>query len=95
MLSGDYKDKATRRDISNALKDYWITESKMPADMELSAQQQLDFWAKQVDRDEAPGRFPRITLDQTLVKSTSRKTYRRFPRSSLLQTQSHGNFQRN
>lgn len=73
MLSGDYKDKANAADISNALKNYWTTESKIPAGMELSAQQQLEFWAKQVDREEAPGRFPRITLDQNLVKATREK----------------------
>ena len=73
MLSGDYKDRANATDISNALKGYWTTESKIPAGLELSAQQQLDFWAKQVDREDAPGRFPRITLDQGLVKATREK----------------------
>ena len=73
MLSGDYKDRANATDISNALKDYWVTESKIPAGMELSAQQQLEFWAKQVDREEAPGRFPRITLNPELVKATREK----------------------
>lgn len=73
MLSGDYKDKANSTDIVNALKPYWTTESKIPAGMELSAQQQLEFWAKQVNRDEAPGQFPRINLDQNLVKATREK----------------------
>jgi type VI protein secretion system component VasK len=73
MLSGDYKDKANATDITNALKNYWTTESKIPAGLELSAQQQLEFWAKQVDREEAPGRFPRITLDPALVKATREK----------------------
>jgi len=73
MLSGDYKDRANATDITNALKSYWTTESKIPAGLELSAQQQLEFWAKQVDREEAPGRFPRITLDQNLVKATREK----------------------
>jgi type VI protein secretion system component VasK len=73
MLSGDYKDKANATDISNALKSYWTTESKIPAGLELSAQQQLDFWARQIDREEAPGRFPRINLDQNLVKATREK----------------------
>ncbi len=73
MLSGDYKDRANATDIVNALKDYWTTESKIPAGMELSAQQQLEFWAKQVDREDAPGKFPRITLDQALVKATREK----------------------
>ncbi|MCY7344969.1 MAG: type VI secretion system membrane subunit TssM [Pyrinomonadaceae bacterium] len=78
MLSGDYKDKANGTDITNALKNYWTTESKIPAGMEQSSLEQLDFWAKQVDREEAPGRFPRITLDKTLVDAT-RKKLQAFP----------------
>ena len=73
MLSGEYKDKANATDISAALKNYWTSESKIPAGTELSAEQQLEFWAKQVDREDAPGRFPRITLDQNLVKATREK----------------------
>ncbi|MGI8787339.1 MAG: type VI secretion system membrane subunit TssM [Pyrinomonadaceae bacterium] len=69
MLSGDYKDRANAADISNALKPYWTSESKLPAGMELTAQQQLEFWAKQSDRDS----FPRISLDQNLVKATREK----------------------
>ena len=73
MLSDEYKDKANAADISNALKDYWTTESKLPSGLSLNAQQQLEFWAKQVDRDQAPGNFPRISLDQNLVKATREK----------------------
>lgn len=73
MLSGEYKDKANAADIAGALKNYWTSESKIPAGMELSAEQQLEFWAKQVDREAAPGGFPRITLDQNLVKATREK----------------------
>ncbi len=69
MLSGEYKDKANALDISNALKDYWISESKLPADESATAAQQLEFWAKQSDRDN----FPRISLDQNLVKATREK----------------------
>jgi type VI secretion system protein ImpL len=73
MLSGDYKEKAEATHIANALKDYWVADSKVPADMKLTAQQQLEFWAKQVDRDDADFRFPRITLDGKLVDDTRRK----------------------
>ncbi len=77
MLSKDYRDKANAADISNAFKDYWVSESKLPADEGLVAQQQLEFWAKQVDReptaaDKSNG-FPRIALDQNLVKAVREK----------------------
>jgi type VI secretion system protein ImpL len=73
MLSGDYKEKADGTHIANALREYWTTESKVPPDMKLAAQQQLDFWAKQVDRDDSDVRFPRITLNGKLVDDTRRK----------------------
>lgn len=69
MLSGDYKDRANGTDISNAFKDYWTAESKLPNGLELTAQQQLEFWAKQADREN----FPRISLDAELVKATREK----------------------
>lgn len=77
MLSEDYKDKASPTDITNSLRDYWVSESKLPSDLGLTAQQQLEFWAKQVDRepsgvDKSNG-FPRIPLDQPLVKSVREK----------------------
>ena len=46
--------------------------------MELVAQQQLDYWAKQVDRNDSPGNFPRFTLDKPLVESV-RKKLQAFP----------------
>ncbi|MBC7900171.1 MAG: type VI secretion system membrane subunit TssM [Saprospiraceae bacterium] len=73
MLSGDYKEKAEASHIAAALKDYWSAESKIPADMKLTAQQQLEFWSKQVDRDDADVRFPRISLDGKLVQDTRTK----------------------
>lgn len=73
MLSADYKDKANAADLSNALKDYWVKESKVIPDDEAVAQNQLEFWAKQVDRDNGPSRFPRIQLDQNLVKAVRTK----------------------
>ena len=78
MLSGDYKDKAEATHIANTLKDYWISESKIPADMSLVAQQQLDFWAKQVDRDDSDYRFPRISPDGKLIDDV-RKKLQAFP----------------
>ena len=72
MLSGQYKDKAEATHISNTLKDYWVSESKIPSDLNLVAQQQLEFWAKQVDRDDADYRFPRINPDAKLVDDAGR-----------------------
>ena len=78
MLSGQYKDKADPTHLTNTLKDYWTTESKIPADLKLVAQQQLDFWAKQVDRDDADYSFPRILADGKLVDD-ARKKLQNFP----------------
>ena len=78
MLSGEYKDKADPTTLKNALKDYWQTESKTPSGLELIALEQLDFWAKQVDRDESPANFPRIKLDENLV-NTTRVKLKEFP----------------
>lgn len=78
MLSGQFKDKADPTHISNTLKDYWSTESKIPADLKLVAQQQLDFWAKQVDREDSDYNFPRISVDGKLVDD-SRKKLQAFP----------------
>lgn len=74
MLSGDYRDKAEASAISTALAPYWKSESKVPSGTELLAQQQLEFYAKQVDRDE----FPRIKPDATLVDGV-RKKLQAFP----------------
>ncbi|MGI8468509.1 MAG: type VI secretion system membrane subunit TssM, partial [Pyrinomonadaceae bacterium] len=74
MLSGDYKDKAEATSLSTTLAPYWKTESKIPGGSELVAQQQLEFYAKQVNRDE----FPRIKLDAGLVDAV-RKKLQAFP----------------
>lgn len=73
MLSGEYKDKAEASHIATTLKDIWITESKVPPDMKLVAQAQLEFWSKQVDRDDADAKFPRISLNGQLVADTRQK----------------------
>ena len=78
MLSGQYKDKAEASHISTTLKDYWVSESKIPGDLNLVAGQQLEFWAKQVDRDDADYRFPRINPDAKLVDD-ARKKLQAFP----------------
>lgn len=74
MLSGDYRDKAESTSLSTTLAPYWKTESKVPSGSELVAQQQLEFYAKQVDRDE----FPRIKTDAALVDAV-RKKLQAFP----------------
>src|SRR6185436_13029071 len=33
MLSGEYQGKAESTHIANALKDYWVADSKVPGDM--------------------------------------------------------------
>lgn len=73
MLSGDYKARAESAHLANTLKDYWVSESKIPADMNLTALAQLDFWAKQVDRDDSDYRFPRISPDGKLIASVRDK----------------------
>ena len=78
MLTGEFKEKAEAGHIANTLKDYWTAEAKLPPDLNLTAQQQLDFWAKQVDRDDAQYRFPRISPDGKLISDT-RKKLQSFP----------------
>lgn len=78
MLTGDFKNKAEAGHIANTLKDYWTTESKVPPDMNLVAQQQLEFWAKQVDRDDQDFHFPRISPDGKLI-ADARKKLQAFP----------------
>jgi type VI secretion system protein ImpL len=73
MISGEYKEKAEASHIANTFKEYWLAESKIPGDLNLTAQSQLDFWAKQVDRDDEDFRFPRINADAKLVADARRK----------------------
>lgn len=73
MLTGLYKNNADAVHIATALKDHWSTESKIPPDLKLVAQQQLEFWAKQVDRDDGDYKFPRIMQDGKLVDDTRAK----------------------
>jgi type VI secretion protein IcmF len=76
MLSGDkdYRKYAEAAFLTTTLADYWKTESKLGSGLEMTAQQQLDFWAKQIDRDE----FPFIKLNDNIVADT-RKKLQAFP----------------
>jgi type VI secretion system protein ImpL len=78
MLSGEYKARAESSHVSTALADLWAADSKVPPDMKLIAQQQLEFWSKQVDRDDAEVQFPRINLNGKLVDD-ARKKLQAFP----------------
>ena len=73
MLSGEYKANAQASHVANTLREYWLSESKTPSDMKGVAELQLEFWAKQIDRDDADVRFPRISLDPKLVADARNK----------------------
>lgn len=79
MLSGEYKNRAESTTLVDNLKDYWIKDSKVPVDMQPEALELLQFWAKQVDRgaeegaEESLANFPRIQLDESLVKAARNK----------------------
>jgi type VI secretion system protein ImpL len=73
MLSDKYRDKANDTDIVNALKDFWFAESKLPGNLQGDAENQLKFYAKQVDRLEGPDKFPRIQPDGNLVTEVRNK----------------------
>lgn len=74
MLSEQYRNQAEPTHISNSLKDFWVSSSKLPAGTEDTAEKQLTFWAQQVDRE----RFPRIELKEDLV-SRARTKLKAFP----------------
>ncbi len=78
MLSDKYQDKSNDTDIVNTLKDFWVAESKLPANLKDDAENQLKFFAKQSDRYEGPDKFPRIQLDGNLVTEV-RKKLQAFP----------------
>lgn len=76
MLSGEekYRKNAEAAFLTTTLTDYWKTESKLGSGLEMIGQQQLEFWAKQVSRDE----FPFIKLNDNIVAET-RKKLQAFP----------------
>ncbi len=77
MLSEEHKMRAEPTILSDTLKEYWLSESKLPPGNEEIAEAQLNFYFKQIDRDKAhdadSSGFPRITPDTTIVKSTRNK----------------------
>ncbi len=73
-----YRDKAEGGHLVNTLRDFWTTDSKIPAEMKETASKHLEFWARQVDRADGDGKFPRIELNDALVKNT-REKLRAFP----------------
>lgn len=75
MMTATYRGKASGTDVALALREYWKTESKLPPDLEAVANLQLEFWAKQVDRDE----FPRIYVDERALAANVRTKLKAFP----------------
>jgi len=73
MMSSKYRDKADAALIAQVLKDYWISESKVPATMKPVALQQLDFWAQHANDEYAGDKSPGIQLDENLVKAARDK----------------------
>lgn len=69
MVSGSVKQNAEPGLVATVLKDFWLAESKIPTDMRGVAEQQLIFWAKQMDREQFPG----FQVDPKLVAATRAK----------------------
>lgn len=92
MLSGQYQKQSEATFLASTLAEFWKTEGKVPEGYEVIAQQQLDFYSKQVKRfDERsmsnptyilPSHFPRINLDEANSKGlveASRKKLQSYP----------------
>lgn len=69
MLSKEYKAKAEPAHISNTLKEFWISSSKLPKGTADTAEKQLIFWATQADREN----FPPVDVNDDLVTKTRAK----------------------
>ena len=58
--------------LAKTLEPFWVSESKLPADMSETAKAQLNFYFKQIDRDKAYNNdssgFPRISVKKELVE---------------------------
>lgn len=71
MLTEEYKDKADPTFMAETLKEYWLSESKLPTGYNSIAEEQMNFYFKQIDRvpeyQNDPAAFPRITSEKTLV----------------------------
>ncbi len=72
-----YKEQAEPTTFSETLKDYWFAESKLPTEYKDTAKAQLDFYFKQVDRENTypqdKSGFPRIEFNTPLVKNVRNK----------------------
>lgn len=73
MLSDKYRERSNADDIFKVLKEFWFTESKLPASLKDDAENQLKFYAKQSDRLNGPDKFPRIQIDNNLVTEVRKK----------------------
>ncbi len=77
MLSDEHKERANPTIIATTLKDYWLNESKLPKGNTVAAEEQLNFYFKQIDRnaeyDDDSSAFPRKTPNQEIVKATRDK----------------------
>ena len=78
MLTDKYQDKANETDVFNVLKNYWFEASKLPESLRGDAENQLKFYARQVDRIEGGDRFPRFQPMADLVTEV-RKKLQAFP----------------
>jgi type VI secretion system protein ImpL len=77
MLSEEHKERAVPAILADSLKEYWISEAKLPSGNEQLAENQLNFYFKQIKRENEyendRSAFPRITPNSTLVKNTRAK----------------------
>ncbi len=73
MLTPNYQDKATENDVFNVLKTHWFEASKLPERLRDDAENQLKFYARQVDRIEGDDRFPRFQPTADLVAQMREK----------------------
>lgn len=67
MLSDAHIEKIEPTFLANQLRDYW--KKYAPPDMELLSHQQLDFWARQANRED----FPHLRVDPQLVSDARLK----------------------
>lgn len=79
MWSGEeeYRRRAEPTAFSDELEEFWFAESNLPADFKETAKFQLDFYFKQIDRENSyagdTSGFPRIDLNSGLVSAARNK----------------------
>ncbi len=82
MWSDEFKDRAEPTSFSDTLEEIWFSESNLAPELKDTAKAQLDFYFKQVDREQEytgdNSRFPRIPLNKNLVDK-ARVKLRAFP----------------